>query len=221
MIFFFHLTPPDITEDFDSELRVEFAYQLNRKVPEDKDFLAPANYIQPLQTYTKLTSCLDYDGHFLISADKRLIHVWNVEDQDQNPKCLKGHSELVGKTILHKTLAISSSCDKTVRVWCLHSFSCIKVLRPENRFRNISFPKIAMNNKYLLASSPDHVYMYKVETLRETDRPMRRIQVPELMTDLHIEGRGLAFSCYNAVHIWDFWRVDETNKPFHGTKTRF
>ena len=113
------MTPPDITEDFDSELRVDFQYQMNRKVPEDENFLAPVNYVQPFQTYAKLTNCLDYDGLFLISAEKRLIYVWNLEDHTQSPKCLKGHSELIGKTILHKSFAVSSSCDKTVRVWCL------------------------------------------------------------------------------------------------------
>ena len=97
----------------------------------------------------------------------------------------------------------------------------MRVIRPENRFRNISFPKIAVNDKYLLASSPDHLYLYHVETLRESGAYARRMQVPELVTDLHIENRGLAFSCYNAVHMWDFWRVDETSKPFHGFKTRF
>ena len=132
-----------------------------------------------------------------------------------------GHNELVGKTILHNSLALSSSCDKSVFVWCLVKFSCVKVLKPENRFRNISFPKIAVNSRYLLASSPDHVYIYNVETLRDPGKHMRRMQVPELMTELHIENKGLAFSCYNAVHIWDFWRTDETTKPFHGTKTRF
>ena len=157
----------------------------------------------------------------MISAEKLLIYVWSVEDPTQTPQCLRGHTELVGKTILHNSLAFSSSCDKTVRVWCLITFACVKVLRPENRFRNISFPKIAVNSRYLLASSPDHLYIYNVETLRDPGKHMRRIQVPELMTDLHIENRGLAFSCYNAVHIWDFWRVDETTKPFHGTKTRF
>ena len=76
MILFFSILYPDITEDFDSELKVDLQYQFNRKVPEDKSFLAPSNYIQPFKTYAKLTSCLDYDGKFLISAEKQLLYVW-------------------------------------------------------------------------------------------------------------------------------------------------
>ena len=112
MILFFSVQHPDITEDFDSGLKVDLQYQFNRKVPEDKSFVAPSNYIQPFQTYAKLTSCLDYDGKFLISAEKRLIYVWSVKDQTQTPHCLSGPQ-------LHKSLGVSSSCDKTVRVWCL------------------------------------------------------------------------------------------------------
>ena len=78
MIFFFNIIPPDNFEDFDADLKIDFKYHLNRKVPEDKEFLAPSNYVQPFQTYAKLTSCLDYDGVYLVSAEKRPVYVWDI-----------------------------------------------------------------------------------------------------------------------------------------------
>ena len=219
MIFFHSIKQPDILEDFDADLKIEFQYQLNRGIPEDRYFQPPPHYIQPLSSYAKHTSCLDYDGTYLVSADKATVYVWEAA-LTAAPHCLTDHTEIVGKTILHGTLLVTSSCDKTVRVWSLISFSCIQIIRPENKFNNISFPKIAVNDKYLLASSPDHVYIYRVGRLG-LEKYWRRIEVPELMTDIHIEPRGLAFSCYNAVHMWDFWNIDETTKPFHGYKTRF
>ena len=142
MIFFVSIKQPDILEDFDADLQIDFQYQLNRQVPEDKYFQPPPHYIQPLSSYAKQTSCLDYDGTYLVSADKATVYVWDVADT-ADPHCLRGHTEIVGKTLLHGDLLFTSSCDKTVRVWCLISFCCIRVIRPENNFNNFSFPKIA------------------------------------------------------------------------------
>ena len=218
MIFFYSLSKPDFTEDFDGETKVEIEQEKTKRIPEDKEYTVPANYTQPFHTYAKVANCLDYDGKILVAAEKRLIFVWNEGDRLTT---LKGHSEMVGKLILFNRTLYSSSCDKTVRIWNIEAQTCTRILRPENQFKNISFPKIAVNEKYLLASSPNHIYIYQPERLHYSDKHMRKVQVPELLTDLHIEEKGLAYSCYNAVHIWNFWNTDETNKPFYGTKTKF
>ena len=88
MIFFVSIKQPDILEDFDADLQIDFQYQLNRQVPEDKYFQPPPHYIQPLSSYAKQTSCLD--ARFLTATKpdqkfiwaKMKIFVWQLDEFD-------------------------------------------------------------------------------------------------------------------------------------------
>ena len=50
---------------------------------------------------------------------------------------------------------------------------------------------------------------------------VRVMPVQELLVDLHLERKGLAWSCYNSVHIWDFSKTDQSDSFFCGTMTRY
>ena len=50
--------------------------------------------------------------------------------------------------------------------------------------------------------------MLSADSLSATPVLIRKMPVQELIVDLHLEQRGLAFSCYKSVHIWDFWKID-------------
>ena len=71
---------------------------------------------------------------------------------------------------------MSSGCEKVVKVWCLESMVCLHTLSYVDRclfyrkfrclsvtdgilhrFTNVSQPKVALNKKYLLISTTDHV----------------------------------------------------------------
>ena len=83
---------------------------------------------------------------------------------------------VVGRLLLHPypLYTVSSGCEKVVKVWCLESMVCLHTLSYVDRclfnrwrlsitdgilhrFTNVSQPKVALNKKYLLISTTDHV----------------------------------------------------------------
>ena len=142
---------------------------------------------------------------------------------------------------------MSSGCEKIVKIWNLETGSCLNTLSYEDKFNNVSHPKIALDSRFLLVSGPDQIdfwqglnslfllffcwlYFYKkcftynllsADSLSATPVLIRKMPVQELIVDLHLEQRGLAFSCYKSVHIWDFWKIDTSKSLFCGTITRY
>ena len=90
-----------------------------------------------------------------------------------------------------------------------------------DQFNNVSFPKLALDSRYLLVSATDYIDIYDASTIATDLTKMRQMPVQELIVDLHLDKRGLAFSCYKSVHIWDFWNNDNSTSLFCGTKTHF
>ena len=103
----------------------------------------------------------------------------------------------------------------------------------------MSQPKVALNKKYLLISTTDHIdvwdgeddyqeikcpcinyHRFPATNLWREAKKIRKIPIHELIVDLHIENKGLAFSCYKSIFIYDFEKIDTSNSLFCGTMTK-
>ena len=103
----------------------------------------------------------------------------------------------------------------------------------------MSYPKVALNKKYILISTSDHVdvldgkddykkwmiltkilFCFLATDLWKEAKKIRKVPVQELIVDLHIENKGFAFSCYKSIFIYDFEKIDTSNSLFCGTMTK-
>jgi len=219
-IYRYKITYPDISEDFDSKISCTHLSQNTRNVPEDDGFMMPKRYRQPINSYLKACGCLVTNGKFLISAFKRKINIWEIKSSDITFSWI-AHSELIGQLEARGNILVSSGCEKIVKIWNLETGSCLNTLSYEDKFNNVSHPKIALDSRFLLVSGPDQIDFWQADSLSATPVLIRKMPVQELIVDLHLEQRGLAFSCYKSVHIWDFWKIDTSKSLFCGTITRY
>ena len=51
-------------------------------------------------------------------------------------------------------------------------------------------------------------------------KKLRKMPVQDLIINLHLENKGIAYSCYKAVQIWDFQTIDSSESLFCGTMTK-
>ena len=216
----YDINHPDELEDFDSVVTVNKSEQC-RTVPEDNSFHLPINYKQPLKTYLKQCGCLATSDQYLISSYKTMIHVW-LEDTKIH-STLRGHAELVGQLKVQNQLLISSGCEKTVMIWSLETMTCLHVLNYTDKFNNVSYPKIDLDHRYLLVTTSDHIDIWDTSSLWSHSAPVkvRSVPVEVLIVSVHLERRGIGFSCYKSVQIMDFSNPDSRDSLFYGTSTKF
>ena len=150
----------------------------HRKVPEDIEFIAPKRYKQEMQFYLKYCGCLTTNNKYLISAFKTWIHVWKIEE-DKILNSWKGHEELIGQLLVkgcmlckltfstklpeesHPLLIlVSSGCEKKVKIWNLETQRCLNVLDFSDNFSNVTFPKISLDKRFLLVSTPNNIELW-------------------------------------------------------------
>ena len=101
----------------------------------------------------------------------------------------------------------------------------------------MSHPKVALNKKYLLISTTDHIdvwdgknqflakrthlsFSFLATVLWKEAKKIRKVPIQELIVDLHIENKGLAFSCYKSIFMYDFEKIDTSDSLFCGTMTK-
>ena len=147
-----------------------------RKVPVDNDFTAPKRYRQPMQFYLKYCGCLTSSNKYLISAFKTWIHVWKLEE-DKILTSWKGHDELIGQLLVKGCMlckssgkcliiifiiytSVSSGCEKKVKIWNIETQRCLHVLEFSDNFSNVTFPKISLDKRFLLVSTPNHIELW-------------------------------------------------------------
>ena len=57
------------------------------------------------------------------------VYIWNAEEYSDRPiAIMKGHKSYICGLITVKDFIISSSEDKTVRMWCMKRYQCVSVL---------------------------------------------------------------------------------------------
>ena len=70
----------------------------------------------------------------------------------------------------------------------------------------------------------NEIWQYKLKIIgtvyEEEMQKIRKLPIQELIVDLHIESKGLAFSCYKSIFIFDFETIDTSDSLFYGTMTK-
>ena len=135
--------------------------------------------------------------------------------------------------------SVSSGCEKKVKIWNIETQRCLHVLDFSDNFSNVTFPKISLDKRFLLVSTPNHIelwngrivflvcYLMKLDVsigenlISCQPQKLRKMPVQDLVISLHIENRGIAYSCYKAAQIWDFHKIDSSESLFCGTMTKF
>ena len=95
--------------------------------------------IDSLYGHTRPVVCLslygDNDNKLVSGSDDGLIKIWNLEEQYECIKTLRGHLSgiICLKIIRQKFHCVSASHDKTMKIWCLREFVCLSTLGDPHR----------------------------------------------------------------------------------------
>ena len=122
--------------------------EILRMVPDDRSFVVPKSYKQPLKSYLKQCGCLVTNRKYLIASFKTRIHIWKLDETNILASINTNH-QLIGQLELRKNILgkmvllilfgysllfcnicylVSSGCEKVVKVWCLESMACLHSL---------------------------------------------------------------------------------------------
>ena len=85
------------------QMRIVIHFSNLRMVPDDKSFIVPKTYKQPLKSYLKQCGCLVTNRKYLIASFKTRIHIWKLDETNILASINTNH-QLIGQIELRKNI---------------------------------------------------------------------------------------------------------------------